>query len=95
MLIWDRIHCRWIEWRGSAAAWRALPHASIIGTCAKVAALGIISAGIGVAAGAIVAGWPGPIGFVSEQAIVVPEPSTALLLLAGIAIIIVVRWKNN
>ncbi len=33
MLIWDRVCCRWIAWRGSARAWRALPHAVATVAC--------------------------------------------------------------
>ena len=34
---WDRVHCQWIEWRGSARAWLALPRAVVDSGCVAAA----------------------------------------------------------
>lgn len=31
LYFWSRLHCRWEIWRGTLAAWKALPHAVITG----------------------------------------------------------------
>ncbi len=35
--VWSRIKCKWVVWRGSYAAWKALPHAVAICCCTAVA----------------------------------------------------------
>ncbi|MGC8522566.1 MAG: PEP-CTERM sorting domain-containing protein [Steroidobacteraceae bacterium] len=34
--VWSRVKCKWVVWRGSYAAWKALPHAAVICCCAAV-----------------------------------------------------------
>jgi len=29
--VWSRIHCGWVRWRGTYAAWKLLPHAVVTG----------------------------------------------------------------
>lgn len=29
--IWSRLHCRWLVWHGTRAAWLKLPHAIVLG----------------------------------------------------------------
>lgn len=29
--VWSRLHCHWVRWRGTYAAWKLLPHALVIG----------------------------------------------------------------
>lgn len=33
MHVWSRQQCRWIQWHGSLAAWRRLPHAIVSAVC--------------------------------------------------------------
>lgn len=33
MHVWNRQQCRWVQWHGSAAAWRRLPHAVVSTVC--------------------------------------------------------------
>ena len=37
--IWSRLHCRWEVWRGTLAAWKALPHAVVTGCAITVGAV--------------------------------------------------------
>lgn len=37
LYIWDRVHCRWVEWRGSVRAWLALPRAVVDSGCVAAA----------------------------------------------------------
>jgi hypothetical protein len=34
--IWSRLHCRWVRWHGTYAAWLRLPHAVALGCTAAV-----------------------------------------------------------
>lgn len=29
--VWSRLHCKWIAWKGTYAAWKLLPHAVVVG----------------------------------------------------------------
>ena len=40
MMIWSRLCCRWVPWRGTRAAWLRLPHAVIVSTAACVVCSG-------------------------------------------------------
>lgn len=95
MLIWDRIHCRWIEWRGSAAAWRALPHASVAGACAKGATLAVAGAAGGLGAAWAVDQWPIWLAAYAPPALplAVSEPATVWLLGAAVVILAVALRK--
>ena len=33
MMIWSRLCCRWVRWRGTRAAWLRLPHAIATAAC--------------------------------------------------------------
>jgi PEP-CTERM motif len=39
--VWSRLHCRWLKWKGTYAAWKLLPHAAGVG-CAMTVTLTVI-----------------------------------------------------
>jgi hypothetical protein len=40
--IWSRLHCRWIAWRGTYAAWKLLPHAIVVGCAVTLVTVHVI-----------------------------------------------------
>ena len=40
--VWSHLHCKWIAWRGTYAAWKLLPHAIVVGCAVTLVTIHLV-----------------------------------------------------
>lgn len=95
MHVWSRKLCRWVIWRGSRAAWLALPAAVLTSACVGAIALATRPSETATAPAyaAVPATWH------AGESVAVPEPTSLAVLATAVAmlafILIIIRRRRN